>query len=170
MLLLGLGSNLSSNFGNRFKNIDIAISHLQSYEIKIVNRSSFYETPSYPDSKNPKFINVMVDISTQLPPEDLASVLIFAEEKLGRKREQKNDPRTCDIDIIDYNGEIMSFNYKNLIFKVPHEKLVYRNFVLFPLQEIAPNWIHPETKEKISTLIAKLPEVDRKSILKVKKN
>ena len=64
----------------------------------------------------------------------------------------------------------MDFSYKNLIFKVPHEKLIYRNFVLYPLQEIAPNWVHPITKEKISNLIEKLPEEDRKSILKVKKN
>ena len=170
MLLLGLGSNLSSSFGNRFKNIDMAISYLQSYEIKIVNRSSFYETPSYPDLKNPKFINVVVDVSTHLPPEDLASVLIFVEEILERKRNQKNEPRTCDIDIIDYNGKIMDFNYKNLIFKVPHEKLVYRNFVLFPLQEIAPNWIHPKTKDSIDVLINKLSNEDKKSILKIKKS
>ena len=92
------------------------------------------------------------------------------DKKLERKRNQKNEPRTCDIDIIDYNGKIINFSYKNLIFNVPHEKLIYRNFVLFPLQEIAPNWMHPKSKEKISNLIAKLPEGDRKSILKVKKN
>ena len=170
MLLLGLGSNLSSSFGNRFKNIEMAISYLQSYEIKIVNRSSFYETPSYPDLKYPKFINVVIDVSTHLPPEDLASVLIFVEEILERKRDQKNEPRTCDIDIIDYNGEVMDFNYKNLIFKVPHEKLVYRNFVLFPLQEIAPNWLHPKTKDSIDVLINKLSSEDKKSILKIKKS
>ena len=170
MLLLGLGSNLSSNFGNRFKNIDLAISYLQSHKIQLLKKSSFYETLSYPDIKNPKFINVVIEVLTHLPPEDLASVLIFIEEKLERKRNQKNEPRTCDIDIIDYNGKVMNFIYKRLIFKVPHEKLIYRNFVLFPLQEIAPNWIHPITKEKISNLIAKLPEEDRKSILKVKKN
>ena len=170
MLLLGLGSNLSSSFGNRFKNIEMAISYLQSYEIKILNRSSFYETPSYPDLKNPKFINVVVDVSTHLPPEDLASVLIFVEEILERKRNQKNEPRTCDIDIIDYNGKTFDFDYKGLNFRVPHEKLIYRNFVLLPLQEILPNWIHPKTKEKISALITKLPEEDRKSILKLKKN
>ena len=170
MLLLGLGSNLSSSFGNRFKNIDMAISYLQQYEIRIVNRSSFYETPSYPDLKNPKFINVIVDVATHLPPEDLASVLIFVEEILERKRNQKNEPRTCDIDIIDYNGKIMDFNYKNKIFKVPHEKLVYRNFVLLPLQEIAPNWIHPKTKDSIDVLINKLSNEDKKSILKIKKS
>ena len=170
MLLLGLGSNLSSNFGNRFENIDLAISYLQSHKIQLLKKSSFYETLSYPDIKNPKFINVVIEVLTHLPPEEFASVLISIEETLERKRNQKNEPRTCDIDIIDYNGKVMNFIYKRLIFKVPHEKLIYRNFVLFPLQEIVPNWIHPITKEKISNLIAKLPEEDRKSILKVIKN
>ena len=170
MLLLGLGSNLSSNFGNRFENIDLAISYFQSYKIQLLKKSSFYETLSYPDIKNPKFINVVIGVLTHLSPEKFASVLISIEETLERKRNQKNEPRTCDIDIIDYNGKVMNFIYKRLIFKVPHEKLIYRNFVLFPLQEIVPNWVHPITKEKISNLIAKLPEEDRKSILKVKKN
>ena len=147
MFLLGLGSNLSSSFGDRFVNLDLAVSYLESYKIKIVKKSSFYETQSYPDIKNPKFINIVVEASTYLSPEDLASVLIFIEEKLERKRIKKNEPRTCDIDIIDYNGEVLEFTYKNLIFKVPHENLIYRNFVLFPLQEIAPRWVHPKNKE-----------------------
>ena len=170
MCVLGLGSNLSSSFGDRFKNLDLATSYLETYKIKIIKRSSFYETPSYPDTKNPKFINIVVEVSTYLSPEDLASVLIFIEEKLERKRKKKNEPRTCDIDIIDYNGKIINFSYKSLIFKVPHEKLIYRNFVLFPLQEIAPNWIHPKTKDSIDVLINKLPDDEKKSILKIKKS
>ena len=170
MLLLGLGSNLSSSFGDRFENINLAISYLETYQIKIINRSSFYETPSYPDIKNPKFINLVVDVSTYLLPEDLASVLIFVEEKLERKRIKKNEPRTCDIDIIDYNGKVMEFTYKNLIFKVPHEKLIYRNFVLFPLQEVAPKWAHPKTKDSIDVLINKLSKEEQKSILKITKS
>jgi len=136
MLLLGLGSNLSSNFGNRFENIDLAISYLQSYEMQLLKKSSFYETLSYPDIKNPKFINVIIGVLTHLPPEEFASVLISIEEALERKRNQKNEPRTCDIDIIDYNGKIINFSYKNLIFNVPHEKLIYRNFVLFPCRKL----------------------------------
>ena len=170
MLLLGLGSNLSSSFGDRFENLNLAISYLETYQIKIINRSSFYETPSYPDIKNPKFINLVVDVSTYLSPEDLASVLIFVEKKLERKRIEKNEPRTCDIDIIDYNGKVMEFTYKNLIFKVPHEKLVYRNFVLFPLQEVAPKWAHPKTKDSIDVLINKLSNEEQKSILKITKS
>ena len=170
MFFLGLGSNLSSSFGDRFENLNLAVSYLETYYIKINKRSNFYETPSYPDIKNPKFINLVVEISTNLSLEDLVSVLIFVEEKLERKRIKKNEPRTCDIDIIDYNGKVMDFTYKSLIFKVPHEKLIYRNFVLFPLQEIAPKWIHPETKDSIDVLINKLSNEDKKSILKIKKS
>ena len=170
MLLLGLGSNLPSTFGDRFKNLNLATSYLETYKINIIKKSSFYETPSYPDIKNPKFINIVVELSTSLTPEELASVIIFVEEKLERKRINKNEPRTCDIDIIDYNGKVMDFTYNNLIFKVPHEKLIYRNFVLFPLQEIFPDWKHPKTKELISILIQKLSNEDKNSILKIKKS
>lgn len=170
MLLLGLGSNLSSTFGDRFDNIDLAISYLQSYEIKVIKKSSFYESLSYPNKENPKFINVVIEASTYLKPEDLASVLIFIEEKLERKRLQKNDPRTCDIDIIDFNSQIIEFKYQNLDFTVPHKKLSYRNFVLFPLKEILPKWIHPKTKETIDMLINKLSTEDKNSIFKIKKS
>ena len=169
MILLGLGSNLPSIFGNRFENIDTAVSALGSYGIKIIKKSSYYETPSFPDKEKPKFINIVVQLETHLPPEDLASVLIFIEESLERKRNEKNDPRTCDIDIIDYNNQIINFKYKDLDFTVPHEKLIYRNFVLFPIQEILPEWEHPQTKERINILIDRLSNEDKKSILKINK-
>ena len=170
MVLLGLGSNLTSNYGDRFTNIDLAISGLNGYGIIVKKKSSYYETPSYPNKNNPKFINIVIEVETQLPPEDLASVLIFIEERLGRKRGEKNDPRTCDIDIIDYKNKILNFKYKDLDFTVPHEKLIYRNFVLFPLQEISPNWKHPKTNELIGALIDNLSNEDKNSILKVNKS
>ena len=170
MILLGLGSNLSSSFGNRFQNINLAIKYLQIYKIKVEKKSSFYETPSYPNKNNPKFINIVIKISTNLPPADLAAVLIFVENKLERKRDKKNEPRTCDIDIIDYNNQILNFKYKDLKFKVPHQKLVSRNFVLYPLQEIDSSWKHPKTNEVIDVLIKKLPEDDKNSILKIEKS
>ena len=169
MILLGLGSNLPSIFGNRFENIDTAVSALGSYGIKIIKKSSYYETPSFPDKEKPKFINIVVQLETHLPPEDLASVIIFIEESLERKRGKKNDPRTCDIDIIDFNGKRLNFKYKNLDFTVPHQELIYRNFVLFPIQEILPEWEHPQTKERINILIDRLSNEDKKSILKINK-
>jgi len=169
MIILGIGSNLSSSFGDRFDNINLAISYLESYKIKVLIKSSFYETPSFPDTRNPKFINIVTGVSTKLPPVDLASVIIFIEEKLERRRKNKNDPRTCDIDIIDYNSQIIDFKYKNLNFNTPHEKLSKRHFVLIPLKEILPKWNHPRTKETIDLLIDKLSIIDKKSILKVEK-
>ena len=169
MIFLGLGSNLPSKYGDRFANINLAISSLEAFGIKIIKRSSFYKTPSYPDSENPKFINVVILVESNLPPIDLMSVLIYVEEKLERKRVKKNDPRTCDIDIIDYNSQILNLKYNNLDFTVPHKELTSRNFVLFPLQEISPKWKHPQTDEPIYALISKLTEDDKKSILKIKK-
>ena len=170
MILLGLGSNLPSSFGDRFENIDLAISYLEAYKIKLIKKSSFYESPSFPNKKLPKFINVIIAASTYLSPSDLASTIIFIEEKLERKRNQKNDPRTCDIDIIDYNNQNINFKYNDLNFTVPHKKLVYRNFVLFPLQEILPEWKHPKTNDHIAILIERLPNEDKNSILKINKS
>ena len=170
MIILALGSNLASSYGDRFQNINLAISSLEAYGIQMLKKSSYYESPSYPNNKDPKFINIVVSVSTKLPPIDLMSVLIFIEENLERKRNEKNDPRTCDIDIIDYNNQVIDFKYRNFDLTIPHEKMTYRNFVLIPLKEIAPDWKHPKTKENINTLIEKLSEDDKNSVLKIDKN
>ena len=169
MIILSLGSNLSSKFGGKINNLKFAMSFLEGYGIMIDKKSSFYETPSYPNKKNPKFINIVISVKTNLPPIDLMSVLIHIEEKLERRRNKKNDPRTCDIDILDFNGQILSFECNGLKFVVPHERLIYRNFVLYPIKEIAPKWIHPQTKDSIMFLIEKLSTEDKKSILKINK-
>ena len=169
MILLGVGSNLSSSFGNRFKNIDLAISALNQHGLITIKKSSYYESLSYPDINKPKFINIIIEMKTDLTPEDLAGIIIFIEESLERKRVNKNDPRTCDIDIIDFNNKILDFNYKNLKFSVPHKMIKFRNFVLYPLQEIKPNWQHPKTKDLVVDLIENLNDQDKKSILKVNK-
>ena len=139
---------------------------LEGEELLSPMPGTFYSAPT-PD--DPKFINVIISVKTKLPPIDLMSVLIHIEEKLGRKRNKKNDPRTCDIDIIDYEQKIINFKYRDLDLIVPHERMRSRNFVLFPLIEIIPNWIHPQTKENISDIIKKLSNEDRKSVLKVNK-
>jgi len=170
MVILSLGSNLPLKFRDKFDNLKYALSLLKQKGILIEKKSSFYETPSYPDKSNPKFANIVISIKTNLSPIDLMTVIIDIEEKLERVRRNKNDPRTCDIDIIDYNSQILNFKNKNLHLVIPHKDLISRNFVLFPLQEILPNWKHPKTRETISELIHNLDEEDRKSILKVKKN
>jgi len=168
MIILGLGSNLSSKLGNRFKNIEAALTYLEKNRIKVLKKSSFYETPSYPDKKHPKFINIVVTVKTDLKPLDLMLILLSIEKKLGRVRTKRNDPRTCDIDIVDFNKEIINFTYKKINFTSPHKSLSNRSFVLYPLREILPLWKHPITRETVSTLITKLSKEDKKSILKIK--
>ncbi|MDP6139516.1 MAG: 2-amino-4-hydroxy-6-hydroxymethyldihydropteridine diphosphokinase, partial [Candidatus Woesearchaeota archaeon] len=127
-------------------------------------------TPSYPDKSKPKFANMVISIKTSLSPVNLMTIIIDIEKKLERIRKNKNDPRTCDIDIIDYKDQIIKIKNNNFYLEIPHKSLVSRNFVLYPLQEILPNWKHPKTKEILSVLINKLNEEDRKSILKINKN
>ena len=156
MIYLGIGSNLNSTFGNRFKNIELAINFLKKNKIKILKKSSFYETQSYPNKKDPKFINVVISIDTNLSPINLMKLLISIEQKLERVRHKKNDPRTCDLDIIDYKKKIINFKMGDDNLNIPHKRMNLRNFVLYPLREISPSWTHPISKKNISFLIDNL--------------
>jgi len=168
MIFLSLGSNLSSSFGNRFDNINFAVSFIKENQIHVTKQSSYYETNSFPDSSKPKYINIIIQVSTTLAPPKFASILLSIEERLERKRLKKNDPRTCDIDIIDFERKNITFKCKDLDFSVPHKDLTFRNFVLFPLKEISPKWKHPINDESIDNLIENLSNDDKNSILKIK--
>ena len=87
------------------------------------------------------------------------------EKKLGRKKTLINRPRICDIDIIDYGGQIYKLSDNNNKLTIPHPRLHNRNFVLFPLFEIEKNWKHPSKKTKIHDLIRKL---DNSSLYSIK--
>ena len=99
-IYLGIGSNL----GNRRKNIELAKFKLVENGIKILKSSSYYESFSWPNRKKPKFLNIILEISTNLKSSELLEKCKKIEFKLGRKKSSKNSPRTCDIDIIDYKN------------------------------------------------------------------
>ena len=102
---------------------------------------------SWPDKKKPKFVNIVLKTKTSLSPKDLMKKCLYIEKELGRLRNKKNEPRTCDIDIIDYDKKIIK-DKKNQNLTIPHPKMHKRNFVLLPLFEIAKTWIHPLKKVK----------------------
>ena len=166
MIYLSIGSNLNSKFGNRFDNITKAINLLRNNKIKIKKISNFFETPSYPNKKNPKFINIIIEIEYSLKPEHLLKEIFMVERKMDRKRNLKNSPRTCDIDIIDFKGQVLNNNRLN----IPHPKAHLRNFVLYPLNDINSNWKHPITNEKIDFLIKKLNFEKRNEITRMKES
>ena len=115
-----------------------------------------FESLSWPNTKNPKFINIVIKIKTTLTPQNLMKACLDVEKSLGRKRFKKNQPRTCDIDVLDYDRKII--NQKNL--KLPHPRMHTRNFVLLPFFEINKTWIHPLKKIDIKKLLSFIKESD----------
>ena len=152
---------LGSNLGNKINNIEMAKLELAKYQIKILKSSSNYISESWPDRTKPNYIKIVIKIITILTPIELLKVCNLVELELGRVRKKINEPRTCDIDIIDYNKKILIKN-KQLI--LPHPRMNKRNFVLLPLFEIEKSWIHPESKINIVNLINLLPVKELRSI------
>ena len=166
MIHLNIGSNLNSKFGSRFDNITIAINLLIQSKIKITKISYFYETPSYPNCKSPKFLNVGILGDFKKDYLELLKITSFIEKKIGRLKTKKNDPRVIDIDIIDFNGLVRQST--NLV--IPHPRLHLRNFVLYPILEIDPKWSHPILKQNVQFLINKLSQKTRIEITRLNKN
>tara|TARA_Y100000590_G_C15692575_1_gene1003972 strand:- start:397 stop:912 length:516 start_codon:yes stop_codon:yes gene_type:complete len=149
--------SIGSNLGNRKKNINIAKFKLEKNKINVIKSSNNYETLSWPNKKNPKFINVVLKVKTTLTAYELMKKCLQIENELGRKRTigKKYLPRTCDIDIIDYDRLILKgINNHNLI--LPHPKMHIRSFVILPLFEIAKTWIHPLKKISVKELLNSL--------------
>ena len=144
--------SIGSNLGNKKKIIELAKFKLEKNNIKIIKSSKNYETLSWPDKKNPTFINIVLKIKTYLSPQDLIKKCLNIEKELGRLRNRKNEPRICDIDIIDYDKMIVK-GTKRQNLTIPHPEMHKRNFVLLPLFEIAKTWIHPLKKASIKDLI-----------------
>ena len=157
-IYLGIGSNL----GDKKKNIEKAKFELIKENIKIIKSSNYYESFSWPNPNNPKFLNIVLQIETNLTPLNLMKKCKEIEINLGRVKSTKNSPRICDIDIIDYNKVIEK---SNII--LPHPRMHSRNFVLLPLFEINKDWKHPILKLHIKNLILSLPNRDIRSIKQI---
>ena len=156
---------IGSNLGNKVSNIEITKFELEKYKIKILKSSSNYISESWPDSSMPNYINIIIKIKTSLLPLELLKICNSIELRLGRVRSKKNAPRTCDIDIIDYDNKIL--NEKNSKLILPHPRMNTRNFVLLPLYELDKSWKHPKSKINIVNLINSLPVEDLRSIKQI---
>ena len=166
MIHLNIGSNLNSDFGNKFDNISIAIKLLIKKKFDVKKISNFYETPSYPNKILPNFLNVGIFGKFDKSAKELRNIISLIEKKIGRVKTKKNDPRVCDIDIIDFKGK--NLDIKNLT--IPHKKCHQRNFVLFPINQIDPDWKHPILKKNVNILIDQLDLKSRIEITRLNKN
>jgi len=157
-IYLGIGSNL----GNKRRNIERSKFNLIINNIKILKCSSYYESLSWPNPNNPKFLNIVLEIETNSTPLELIKKCKKIEKKLGRKKLPKNFPRECDIDIIDFKNKKTT---GDLI--LPHPRMNTRNFVLLPLFEINKDWKHPILKVNIKELISSLSNSDIRAIKQI---
>ena len=149
---LALGSNLGDKKNNLNKSIDL----IQEEGIFIKKRSKFYSTKSWPNENFPNFINSILLVETKLNVAELFFKIKKIEKKLGRTKSKRNHPRICDIDIIDFNGEIIHRKIGNYKLNTPHKRMHYRNFVLFPLFELNKDWVHPKLNKNIVILMSNL--------------
>ena len=156
---------IGSNLGNKISNIEITKFELEKYKIKILKSSSNYLSESWPDASMPNYVNIVVKIETSLKPLELLKTCNLIELKLGRVRLKKNAPRTCDIDIIDYDKKILKEKKNKLT--LPHPRINERNFVLLPLYEVDKSWKHPKSQINIVNLINSLPVKDLRSIKQI---
>jgi 2-amino-4-hydroxy-6-hydroxymethyldihydropteridine diphosphokinase len=168
MILIGLGSNLTTDeYVTSKKILEAAIVQLNENNISVSNRSSFYETEPVPKSDQPWFVNAVVQVDTALNATDLLKCLHDIEHSLGRVRRERWEARIIDLDLLCYNDDIYPSKdqWKNVskdidpnCVVIPHGRLHERDFVLIPMKDVAPNWIHPifgkTTKNMLEQLVS----------------
>ncbi len=143
---------LGGNIGDRELCLKMALSQISEKIGNISSTSNIYETEAWGVENQQAYLNQCIEVKTPLSSSKLIESLLFIEKDLGRKRtiSETYEPRTIDIDILFYNDAII--NDQNLI--VPHPRLHLRKFVLIPLNEIAPNYLHPLLNKTIFNLLS----------------
>ncbi len=143
VVYLGLGSNIGDKQGN----ITSALCRISEI-CEVKKKSRMYLTEPVGNIEQDWFLNCVVEIQTEIEPKHLLSSFKSIERKLGRAKNVKNGPRIIDIDILFYGNNIV--NTKNLV--IPHPLLHERLFVLQPMIDLNPDFIHPVLKKSIQEL------------------
>ena len=142
-----------SNLGDKQKNIAKALQKIDEHaEIHITKESSIIETEPWGYQNQDNFLNSVIEVQTSLSAEELMKTLLEIESKLGRVREIKNGPRTIDLDIIFFDNQISEDEFITL----PHPRMHEREFVLKPLAEVNPDYIHPILNKTTKELLEEL--------------
>lgn len=145
-VFIGIGSNLDDKRGNCMNALDALAA---KNEITLLSASSLYYTEPYGDIEQDWFVNSVAKVETELNPFDLLKLLETIEIEFGRVREEKGGPRTLDLDMLFYDDLVLSQNGLTIPHLLSHE----RAFVLIPLMEIAPHFIHPVLKMSVMELL-----------------
>jgi 2-amino-4-hydroxy-6-hydroxymethyldihydropteridine diphosphokinase len=146
---IGLGGNVESSAGKPAFTLAAAVGRLASLG-RVVRRSALYSTAPVGFDDQPRFVNAVVELETEMGPLELLGNLMRIELAFGRDRSEgiPNGPRTLDLDILLYGDVVIG----ELALEIPHPRLAERAFVLIPLGEIAPEVVEPRSGKRIAQL------------------
>jgi 2-amino-4-hydroxy-6-hydroxymethyldihydropteridine diphosphokinase len=139
-IVVALGSNDCGVWRDCCEALEAALARFRAEGIDVVARSSWWRSAAWPDPTDPPFLNGVVIVHTAHDPQALMAALGRIEAAFGRQRSAANAPRTLDLDLIAYGRT--AGNLDGLI--LPHPRAAIRKFVMGPLAEIAPGWVHPD--------------------------
>jgi 2-amino-4-hydroxy-6-hydroxymethyldihydropteridine diphosphokinase len=146
VVFLGIGTNL----GDRASNLKEAFSSIEEHIGPVLDSSSVYETEPWGFQAEEQFLNMVLKVETKLSPSGLLGRILMIEALLGRVRNVKQySSRVIDIDILLYDDNIV----EEETLKIPHPKMHGRKFVLVPLNEIAPETVHPALRKTVTSLL-----------------
>lgn len=140
---------LGSNMGRRKSFLQKASKHIRKRVGIITRSSSIYQTAAWGKTNQPEFLNQVLEVNTESTASACLHLLLKIESEMGRVRSEKNAPRTIDLDILYFDGLIL--NTPSLT--IPHPFILERRFVLTPLQEISPDYLHPVYQKSNTALL-----------------
>ncbi|GAB4404006.1 MAG: 2-amino-4-hydroxy-6-hydroxymethyldihydropteridine diphosphokinase [Microscillaceae bacterium] len=146
---------LGSNLGNRGEQLAEAERQLEKQIGPVEKKSRLYETEAWGTEGQPAFYNQVLQQQTKLNPEEVLTKALETEARLGRVRQQKWEARLIDIDLLYYEQCI----YQSPRLSLPHPLIAFRRFVLMPLVELAPDFVHPVLGKTQTQLLAQCPDV-----------
>jgi len=147
--------SIGANLGKRVQTCEQALVRLDAHPaLRLVRRSSLYETEPRGDLDQPPFVNLAAELNTSLEPEDLLRLLEDTEVDLGRRPTRRWGPRVIDLDLLLYDQLILQT--QTLV--IPHPRMHERRFVLVPLEEIAPELRDPRTGRTFSEILSEMSE------------
>jgi len=174
---------LHSSTATPMETLRLSLKLFKDESVNVAAVSDWYQTPAFPVGSGPDFVNGAASLETILSPEQLLLEMARIEAELGRERKDRWGARVCDLDLISYGEPVlpdaetfekwralpleaqMRETPEDLI--LPHPRLQDRAFVLIPMRDVAPDWLHPATGETLDELIDALPEKDVSDIVKM---
>lgn len=151
-ILVAFGANLPSLAGSPEATYQKIPDIFREHGIEVVKASNLHVTAPVPVSDQPNYYNAVLEVKTVLGAEELLLTLIRIESDLGRVRGAVNAARGIDLDLIAYDDLIIEGDR----LQIPHPRMHERGFVLYPLREILPDWVHPGFKKSVDALILTL--------------